>query len=114
MSMTTEEMAAVVSSKRRQKVIQSLREEDTIPAGLMAERIAKIEDASRKACYIALIQHHLPKLDEKGVVEYDEQSKLFSQGPRFDTINRALLALESVREGRDERGFIASVKNMVA
>ena len=77
----------LISSNRRRRFIFVLAtlgrdhdrdEHSQIPVGEVAEYIAEAtlkESTDRKSVYISLIQHHLSKLDEAGVITYDERGK---------------------------------------
>jgi hypothetical protein len=58
----------------------------------VADAVADAESAPenlRQSVYTSLSQHHLDKLDEYGVIEYDPDSRSVSTGPNFETIRRA-------------------------
>lgn len=73
----------VLSNERRQMILSLLREEsDTLTARELSERIAELETGEsppprniRQSAYVSLHQTHLPKLDELGIVDYDQSSK---------------------------------------
>jgi len=77
------EIHDVLSNERRQMVIDRLREsEGTLSARDLSEFIAERETGEsppprniRQSAYVSLHQTHLPKLDELGIVEYDESEK---------------------------------------
>lgn len=77
------EIHDILSNERRQMVLQFLQEADgRLTAGRLAEMIAEIEtDQSpppkniRQSAYVSLHQTHLPKLDDLGVVVYDQDQK---------------------------------------
>lgn len=74
-----------LSHSRRRRVIMSMaRATGPVPAGDLAVEIAAIEEGidpsavtgeERTRVYIALTQSHLDRLDELGIVDYDDQSK---------------------------------------
>lgn len=96
----------IISSERRRLLIFILAEfgreyngagEPYIPVGNVAELIAEAtpnEDTDRKAVYITLIQHHLSKLDDAGVINYEERAKEIQ--PEFGTyqLESILLSIE--------------------
>ena len=73
----------VLSNHRRRYALHSLKaHEDVVGIGDLAERIAAWENgvsmaeltaAERKRVYTSLQQFHLPKMDAKGIVEYDNR-----------------------------------------
>ena len=98
----------IISSERRRLLIFILAEfgreynsarEPYIPVGNVAELIAEAtpnEDTNRKAVYITLIQNHLSKLDEAGVINYDERAKEIQ--PEFGTYQLESILLSIERE----------------
>jgi len=72
----------VLKNRRRRLVLEYLRDtEDTVTIGELAEHIAAIENditvkqlnaQQRKRVYIGLYQCHLPKMDDAGVVDFDQ------------------------------------------
>lgn len=77
------EIHDVLSNERRHVVIDRLREsEGTVSARDLSEHIAEQETGEsppprniRQSAYVSLHQTHLPKLDELGIVEYDQSEK---------------------------------------
>jgi hypothetical protein len=77
------EIHDVLSNERRQMVLDRLRDsEGTMSARDLSEYIAERETGEsppprniRQSAYVSLHQTHLPKLDELGIVEYDESEK---------------------------------------
>ena len=72
----------VLKNSRRREAIQYLREQDEqVSLGELAEHIAAIENdtttkqltsSQRKRVYVGLYQCHLPKMDDIGVVEFNQ------------------------------------------
>lgn len=77
------EIHEVLSNERRQLVIILLRDaSDPMSARELSEQIAQEETGEsppprniRQSAYVSLHQTHLPKLDDMGIVDYDEGSK---------------------------------------
>lgn len=73
----------VLSNERRRIVLQRLRAAgETMSARDLSEHIAERETGEsppprniRQSAYVSLHQSHLPKLDDLGIVEYDESEK---------------------------------------
>ena len=73
----------VLRNERRRRAIERLRESDgTLTVDELAEHIATLETdeepaprKARKSVYVSLHQTHLPKLDDLGILDYDQQSK---------------------------------------
>jgi predicted transcriptional regulator len=76
-----EEVYHLLSSDRRRQVISLLEEQgQRADVGDLATQVALIEEGSRddeadsqvrKAVYVSLVQCHLPKMDDYGLIEYD-------------------------------------------
>lgn len=74
----------MLSNGRRRNVLFLLDQHDTpLAVKDLAEEIATREtgtsppdQSTRQSVYISLIQTHLPRLDELGIVQYDESEKL--------------------------------------
>lgn len=47
----------------------------TLEAGELADEVSDIRGVNRQTCYVSLIQTHLPKLNNAGVIDYDETTK---------------------------------------
>ncbi|MFC7157942.1 hypothetical protein ACFQPA_21215 [Halomarina halobia] len=72
----------LLQNQRRRRVLRYLREEEgQVDMRDIAEHIAALENdvevsalssAQRKRVYVGLYQCHLPKLDEVGVIKYDQ------------------------------------------
>ncbi|MFC4544584.1 hypothetical protein ACFO5R_21865 [Halosolutus amylolyticus] len=78
------EIHQVLSNARRRRTLEQLRSSrGTITLRELAERIATIETGEspaprnvRQSVYTSLHQTHLRRLDELGIVEYDENRKV--------------------------------------
>lgn len=83
----------LLSNERRRRVLRYLRDESgSTTLGDLAEHIASIENdkpedalssAERKRVYICLYQCHLPRMDDAGVVDFDENRKTVDAGERL-------------------------------
>lgn len=80
----------ILKNQRRRRVLQYIREDGHSDLGNLAEQIAAEENDTtvdelsadeRKRVYIGLYQTHLPKMDEAGVVIYDQSNGVVSAGP---------------------------------
>lgn len=82
-TLSTEQIHRVLGNSRRREVIDLLQSNgDRMAVRDLAERIAELESGEappprnkRHSAYVSLMQTHLPKLDELGIVDYDSQSK---------------------------------------
>lgn len=82
--LTMDEIFEILSCKRRRHVLHHLKQQQgTSDLGTLAEHIAgwendkvpaQVRSNERKNVYTALRQFHLPKMDEKGVVEFDSRA----------------------------------------
>lgn len=98
----------LLSNGRRRVVIDEVAaldasEETTI--GDLAVRIAAVENdidlnrvtsEQRKSAYVSLLQCHLPKLDDAGVVSWDRRSGAVSRGASIDELADLIGAIERV------------------
>lgn len=95
----TADLYEALSTRRRRFVILLVDRFGTISISDAADRIAgfecegRVASSDRKAVYVSLYQAHSDKLEEAGVVEYDERRKVFSESPLTAT------AADYVREG---------------
>ena len=97
----------ILKNRRRRLVLDYLREADeTVRIGELAEHIAAIENdipvqqlnsQQRKRVYIGLYQCHLPKMDDAGVVDFNQDRGLVDLTDAGDT------ALRVPRRGRRRR-----------
>ncbi|WP_458206213.1 DUF7344 domain-containing protein [Haladaptatus sp. NG-SE-30] len=77
------EIHNVLRNDRRRETLRYLRETDgMLTVDELSEHIATIETGEsppprnvRKSVYVSLHQTHLPKLDDLGIVTYDQRSK---------------------------------------
>lgn len=84
-----EEVFEVLSNRRRRYALHWLRQHDRAAIGELSERVAAWETDQavesltadeRKRVYTSLQQFHLPKMDEKGIVEFDERAGVVELG----------------------------------
>jgi DNA-binding transcriptional ArsR family regulator len=91
----------VLSNERRRMVLSILRDENGhTTARELSERIAELETGQtppprniRQSAYVSLHQTHLPKLDNLGIVDYDESTKTVSL---TDRARRVSVYMETV------------------
>ena len=77
------EIHDVLSNERRRLILKFLRDAGgLLTARELSERIAEVETGEtppprniRQSAYVSLHQTHLPKLDELGIVDYDQSAK---------------------------------------
>jgi DNA-binding transcriptional ArsR family regulator len=81
---STDEVFEVLSNRRRRFALHYLQHADkAVEIGELSERVAswendialeEVDSAARKRVYTSLQSHHLPKMDEQGIVSYDERA----------------------------------------
>ena len=86
----------LLKNRRRREVLQYLLEADeTVTLGELAEQIAAWENDTeitalssdqRKRVYVALYQTHLPKMDDAGIIEYDQDRGLITLSDNADLL----------------------------
>ena len=86
----------LLKNRRRREVLKYLLEaEETVTLGELAEQIAAWENNTevnalnsdqRKRVYVALYQTHLPKMDDAGIVDYDQDRGLISLADNADLL----------------------------
>lgn len=98
----------VLQCRRRRLVLKYLQEHDT-PAKMtdITEKIAAVEhdttvaalkSQERQRVYIALYQSHLPKLDEEGIIEYQQNRGIVERTDRTAAFDRYLDEEPSMRD----------------
>lgn len=84
-ALSRDEAFGILENERRRLVLELLQQEEDGTSTLsdLAERIAAVENGiergaissdQRKRVYIGLYQRHLPKMDDAGVVDYDQRA----------------------------------------
>ena len=93
----------LLSNERRRQVLRYLETTSETTLGDLAEHIAAIENdkpegdltsTERKRVYICLYQCHLPKLNDAGVIDFDEHRKTVTRGGSIEHIRPYLPADE--------------------
>lgn len=103
----------LLSNERRRRVLRFLcGESASTTLGELAEYVAAIENgksvralssAERKRVYIVLYQCHLPKLDDAGVIEFDENRKTIESGENLPILlNYLFTERDDGNDGRRE------------
>lgn len=82
-SVDTEEAFQTLSNQRRRFTVHALEREGSMELGELASRVAgweyrkepdAVTAAERRRIYNSLQQVHLPRMDENGLVDYDEEN----------------------------------------
>ncbi|ELY48960.1 DUF7344 domain-containing protein [Natronolimnohabitans innermongolicus] len=104
----------LLKNRRRREVLAYLLEsDDTVTLGELAEQIAAWENDTevsalssdqRKRVYVALYQTHLPKMDDAGIVEYDQDRGLISLSDNADLL-MMYLDTDSHQQDRWDRWY---------
>ncbi|WP_440767378.1 DUF7344 domain-containing protein [Natronorubrum sp. DTA7] len=104
----------LLKNRRRREVLAYLLESDeTVTLGELAEQIAAWENDTevnalssdqRKRVYVALYQTHLPKMDDAGIVEYDQDRGLISLADNADLL-MMYLDTDTHRQDRWDRWY---------
>ncbi|ADQ69363.1 hypothetical protein C499_12365 [Halogeometricum borinquense DSM 11551] len=89
--LSKDELFRILSNSRRRYIIYYLHEAgDEMSLKQLAARIAAVEngtsvdevtDEERQRVYISLYQTHLPKLEEAGIVSYDDEERIVALTP---------------------------------
>lgn len=100
-----EDVFTAISNSRRRQVLLSLEQSDcTLTVSELAVEIAAIEQlvepsqvtsTQRTRIYVPLTQSHLPKLDELGLIEYDDRGKHISPTPSTDPVANYIRRIET-------------------
>ncbi len=98
----------LLKNRRRREVLQYLLDTDgTVTLGELAEQIAAWENDTtisalssdqRKRVYVALYQTHLPKMDDAGIIDYDQDRGLIELADNADLL---VMYLETNAHKRD-------------
>ena len=90
LDITEETVFYILSNQRRRLVVYVLKEElggERVEVGTLARRISawendvpssEVDYSDRKSVYTSLQQHHLPEMDEAGIVNFDERKGVVS------------------------------------
>lgn len=98
--LTPDDIFEILSNSRRRHLIHTLHQRGGEAAlSELADRIAaaehdiplsEISTDQRRRVYISLYQTHLPKLEEYGIVDYDEDDKTVRLADRVDRVDHYL------------------------
>ncbi|WP_148414100.1 hypothetical protein [Haloferax sp. KTX1] len=104
-----DEIYHLLQNERRRKVLEYLRDcEGPVQMRDIAEQVAAWEHDTtvqalmsdqRQRVYIALYQAHLPKLDEEGVIDYNQSRGIVEKKP---LANELIAHLELPEDGDDD------------
>lgn len=81
------EIFDLLSNERRRGVVHHLKRNGTMPLEELVDAVASWEgDTSRASVYTGLVQTHLPRLVESGVVEFDADERVVHPTDRLDSV----------------------------
>lgn len=87
-SLTDSDVFSVLGNVRRREAIRYLATRDAVEVADVAEYVAGRESDQDiyRSVYVSLLQNHLPKMDDMGVIEYDAASGVVTPGQSFDRV----------------------------
>ncbi|WP_440010500.1 DUF7344 domain-containing protein [Halomicrococcus sp. SG-WS-1] len=98
--LTADQAYHLLQNERRRNVLRYLRDVDEpVEMRDVAEQVAAWENDTtvaalssdeRQRAYIPLYQSHLPKLDEEGVIDYDQSRGIVEPTPLVEVLNEYL------------------------
>ncbi|MCU4742727.1 ArsR family transcriptional regulator [Halobacteria archaeon AArc-m2/3/4] len=104
----------LLKNRRRREVLAYLLDtEETVTLGELAEQLAAWENDTeinalssdqRKRVYVALYQTHLPKMDDAGIIDYDQDRGLITLSDNADLL-MMYLDTDSHRQDRWDRWY---------
>ncbi|WP_138798456.1 hypothetical protein [Halostella sp. PRR32] len=99
-TLTEDQIFHLLQNERRRNVLRYLQGEDgTVRMRDIAEQVAAWEhdttvkaltSKQRQRVYIPLYQSHLPKLDEEGIIEYNQSRGIVERASLADRLDRHL------------------------
>ncbi|WP_129114117.1 DUF7344 domain-containing protein [Halegenticoccus tardaugens] len=109
--LSTDDLFHILQNQRRRYVLQYMQgRDDRVDMRDVAEQVAAWEHDTtvqaltsdeRQRVYIALYQSHLPKLDEKGVLKYNQSRGIVERTPLADRFDPYLDLGVDVGEGSE-------------
>lgn len=111
-AISLDEIFGLLRNRRRRDVLSYLLEADgQISLGEVAETIAarecdkpvsQITSQERKRVYVGLYQGHLPKMDDYGAIEYNQERGVIDRGPNFELFVEYLPDEEEISGPNDD------------
>ena len=97
------EVYRLLAAERRRYTLEYLATNDeSVPLGKLTDQVAAAEnnctigdvtDEQRKRANVSLVQSHLPRLDDASVINYDSEYRAVQQGPYFEYVWSAYIAV---------------------
>lgn len=99
------DVAGILSNARRVYLMRLLVSWAEWPVSDIADVISSVEAGEddrnhRKSVYVSLLQVHLPKLADEGVIDYDEDRKIVRRGERYPMMRALLECVTNTVESR--------------
>jgi DNA-binding transcriptional ArsR family regulator len=98
-SLPLDQVFEILKNRRRRKVLRYLQDREEVSLGEIAEHVAadendttvkQVTSKERKCAYVGLYQCHLPKMDDLGVVEFNQNRGRVSLGRNVDQLTEYL------------------------
>ena len=96
-ALSRDEIFEILSNRRRRYVLHCLKQRDSeVALREMSEQVAawetdkpvsELETAERKRVYTSLQQCHLPRMDEKGIVEFEQDGGVVELGEAAEDVD---------------------------
>ncbi|SFL53737.1 hypothetical protein SAMN04487950_4125 [Halogranum rubrum] len=113
--LSKDDLFHILQNQRRRRVLtflQDVDDDERVDMRDIAEQVAawehdttlqQLTSDERQRVYIALYQSHLPKLDEKGIIDYNQSRGFVERTPLANQFEHYLAASEDeVREGASD------------
>jgi predicted transcriptional regulator len=75
-----------MADARRRHLLAALADGETVPVADLAERVAAEASADPESAHVSLVNVHLPKLADFGIVAYDRDDGLVGPGVHFERV----------------------------
>lgn len=121
--LSSNEVFQILQTNRRRDVIDYLlAKEGPVKMGHLAEviaakehetTVAQLTPTQRQRVYISLYQTHLPKLDEKGIIDYNKPRGIVRPADRLELFQSYLEAANS-RDGERRESDLDSLGSRTA
>lgn len=85
---------------------------DQVAAWENDKPVAQITSSERQRVYIALYQNHLPKLDDAGVIDYNQSRGIVEATPLLETVEPYLTAGSAADPSAAERSTSANADSL--
>jgi hypothetical protein len=114
--LSKDDLFHILQNQRRRRVLKYLQdvdEDEQVDMRDIAEQVAawehdttlqQLTSDERQRVYIALYQSHLPKLDEKGIIDYNQSRGFVTQTPLADQFEHYLTASSQEESAETSEG----------